>query len=431
LAAPGFEVRARGLLSEAVANLARIESQIKELIALRDRERGRIGALKYALSPVRMLPSDILTEIFLEAVCTSSAPIKADFEISAVCAYWRHLVLNTPRLWTNVDIKVARASAEYSAMVADILQRSEPHPVAISLTKPGSAPPRSPFFIPILDAVLSVAGRWETIFFNFDIIPLLKDFQPPTLSHLTSMTLHLLYDYDDVQPGSASSLCLDAPKLKVVDLTMPDFARLPMPWSQLTHLKLTNDTPDSEFLDIISQCVSLVQLTLDVCAWKDNIPTPVDVVSLPHLLDLRVDVSHPLRDNTFEPFFARFAFPALQKLDVRREGRFDTDLGYEFPRFLGRCPNLESLSISYSNMGAYLLAGILLNSPSLTKLELLACRKCITDAFFELLTYREADSTAPVAPDLKTLHLENVGQGYTEGPMLFPCLPALHVGCAS
>ena len=67
-AAPDFAALSRAMLASEEATLAQIEAQIKTLLERRDLTRGRIAALKYAAAPVRLLPVDLLVEIFLESI---------------------------------------------------------------------------------------------------------------------------------------------------------------------------------------------------------------------------------------------------------------------------------------------------------------------------------------------------------------------------
>ncbi|KAJ6492753.1 hypothetical protein C8R47DRAFT_420815 [Mycena vitilis] len=88
-----FEQHAKSLIQASEANIARIESQIRDLLRLRDQERGIIASLKLAIAPVRKVPAEILAEIFLHYA-------GGVLTISQVCAHWRQVACTTPRLWT-------------------------------------------------------------------------------------------------------------------------------------------------------------------------------------------------------------------------------------------------------------------------------------------------------------------------------------------
>ncbi|KAJ7635864.1 hypothetical protein B0H17DRAFT_961391, partial [Mycena rosella] len=104
-ATPGAKERVQELIAESRANIARIESQIKDLERLRAREYSIITALKLIIAPVRTLPSELLGSIFTLALDVGSdgdwvaASIKDVLVLSQVCTHWRQAALATPQLW--------------------------------------------------------------------------------------------------------------------------------------------------------------------------------------------------------------------------------------------------------------------------------------------------------------------------------------------
>ncbi|KAJ7264904.1 hypothetical protein B0H12DRAFT_986153, partial [Mycena haematopus] len=73
-----------------------LESQIRALVELRDRERACIAALRHLISPIHTLPVELLAEIFELAIGEDD---EAVFRISQVCSDWRQVAHSTPRLW--------------------------------------------------------------------------------------------------------------------------------------------------------------------------------------------------------------------------------------------------------------------------------------------------------------------------------------------
>ncbi|KAJ7062291.1 hypothetical protein C8F01DRAFT_1137096 [Mycena amicta] len=362
-----------------------------------------------------MLPSDILTEIFLHVVKaaasmpfpTPKSQVKAALRLSGVCAYWRQLALCIPRVWNApMRLNVSNVSTGYLAVTKDVLERSSPHPVSITLvngTKPISAA--------LVNTVVLFAHRWGSIEVNFDIIPFLNTATPPTLHQLTSVT----FNFSRKTRAPPPAFFLDAPRLSVVSLETSDLSKLPLPWLQLTALDLTKHEGPPLVVDIIEQCVALRDLRLNVMAWEvDNLPDASDIVALSHLKTCTLEIVQEDDASTFTPFFARFAFPALQSLNILIDGDDDVShLGNAFAPFLGRCPNLEGLKIGFCGMESDTLGNILLNIPSLKAFELRCCRNCVNNAFFERLTYRETD-LAPVAPFLQDVRLVSVEEDYDE-----------------
>ncbi|KAJ7057545.1 hypothetical protein C8F01DRAFT_319351 [Mycena amicta] len=408
-AAPGFERQSRSLLVEAEATLAEIESQIQTLLYARDRQRARVAALKSAVAPVRMLPADVLTEIFLSVVKRSTSKrVKRALRVSAVCADWRQLALSTPRLWDMpMILNVCNVSPGYAAVTNDILERSSPHPIAITLvigdvTKPISSA--------LVKTVIAFVHRWRSINVNFDLLPFLQSVPAQTLHHLTSATFNLLAE--TTSPPSA--LFLDAPRLSDLRLSIHDLSTLAFPWSQLTELNLSIG-PSPLLLGTIGQCTSLCDLRLNAVAWKDgDLPLVSHAVILAHLKTfVLMIVQEDSYLGTFTPFFAQFTFPTLQRLEIRLAmDDEEAFLGDAFAPFLGRCPSLDYLRISSCDMDSDALEDILLNVPSLKTLQLSSCPYCVGNAFFERLTHRQTGFTA--APCLKKVVLSEVGDDYDE-----------------
>nr|GAT57491.1 predicted protein [Mycena chlorophos] len=94
--APGLESQAQPMLHAAKADLAQIDAQIAELAAARNRQCRRVAAIQYAMSPLRMVPSEILTQIFRATIDAdmrkltqrSNANFKSILRLASVCSNW-------------------------------------------------------------------------------------------------------------------------------------------------------------------------------------------------------------------------------------------------------------------------------------------------------------------------------------------------------
>ncbi|KAJ7062286.1 hypothetical protein C8F01DRAFT_1024464, partial [Mycena amicta] len=139
---PNFESMARDLLRATEANLARMKSQIQDLICLCDRDRSLIAALKLVLAPVRKLPAELLVQIFHNSVASlgekaSGRSQLADvLRLCEVCPHWRHLILHTPHLWTMQLPIGDNPSKEYAAQLQMFLERSSPLSIPVSPGNP-------------------------------------------------------------------------------------------------------------------------------------------------------------------------------------------------------------------------------------------------------------------------------------------------------
>ncbi|KAF7296714.1 hypothetical protein HMN09_01080500 [Mycena chlorophos] len=422
-AAPGFERQARPLLAEAEATLARIESQIQALVVARDRQRARIAALKYAVSPIRMVPAELLTKIFRMASGDVQVPwygagqrnghFKSVFRLASICAYWRQLVISDARMWTKpVSVNATNTAASYAEMVALLLKRSQPHPVDITLA---ASDTKKPVSAAVVKAVLACVDRWSTIDLGCNIIPFLENSLPAPKS-LWSANIRL-----QSRPRNPISLLFrNAPRLWDLKLNINDLEKLPMPWNQLRVLALHHFQRSPLLLTSLAQCVALERLKLSAVGWTLDAHNPSGAaapVSLSCLKKLDLDIHGDSEASTgtdFSPFFAHFTFPALKSLEVSLDyTAWIPGLGPAFAPFLGRCTSLESLEIRHSEMDSNELDAILLNIPSLTSLHLCCCFGCVEDRFFERLTY-DPTNPRPAAPCLTHIDLEIVRDDFTE-----------------
>jgi hypothetical protein len=104
-------------LQVAVGSRWRWRSKVKKL-------HREIEQLKAWIAPIRRIPYDILSLIFLQ---TCQADFKAPFTLGAVCTVWRRSLLETPRAWTFVQIQ----HLKNLDTIQVVLNRSVPYPLYI------------------------------------------------------------------------------------------------------------------------------------------------------------------------------------------------------------------------------------------------------------------------------------------------------------
>ncbi|KAF7293831.1 F-box domain-containing protein [Mycena chlorophos] len=420
---PGFYSEATSLLADAHSELARLEARV---IA----QRRRIAGLSYALTPLHKVPVELLVDIFLRVV-DSVDDIRAAIVLSAVCAYWREMALQTPRIWTKgLKIDAVAASDETVAVFTKLLHRSAPHPVDIELHHKDGGTLRKD----ILGVVAKISPRWGRFTASFDFFRSVRPLHDsgsgegsdsaPIDGGWESVSLALpSLTYICVQCETLSNpIVLSAPRLTEADIAVHKYINLRdfLPWSQLTSLVLLNENTRG-FCAILDRCTALTSLRLDVVAWRTTrLPQFAGRVTLPCLRLLEVSPVHRSSDEyTFEPFFEHYTCPALEDLQLAMEIEYNTNVEADFVAFLRRSPVLQRLRIHHCDMGPDILGDILRNIPAVTTLELYYSRDCVTEAFFEALTYHPQEQAAttpaqaPLMPRLHTLILEGTCGQYT------------------
>ena len=76
---------------------------------------------------ITLLPPEVLGIIFEFAVSAQDQPLEMALNLSHVCASWRNLAINTPRLWNTIEL------GDSVDMVQTLLERSKIAPLHIRL----------------------------------------------------------------------------------------------------------------------------------------------------------------------------------------------------------------------------------------------------------------------------------------------------------
>ncbi|KAJ7134288.1 hypothetical protein C8R44DRAFT_609878, partial [Mycena epipterygia] len=100
----------------AVASLntriTQLHAQLVDLRSLRKKRRGTIEKLRAITSPLRFLPPEILSLIFMQCPraedhdqgLRNPSPRVAPLLLVRICSRWRHIALSTPMLWTDLQL---------------------------------------------------------------------------------------------------------------------------------------------------------------------------------------------------------------------------------------------------------------------------------------------------------------------------------------
>lgn len=380
---------------------------------------------------VQALPFEILSKIFLltDPLVTAGVsqrhtnPLYANngdpIALSRVCSQWRSVVLDTPRLWTNLNIMdtrnlLRRNDLRFIQTLKLWLELSVNMPVVIEfLTDMEEAW----VFTHYMNVLGEHAGRWEEVFFttpglDFSAINFarVEPQQHTSLSqpHSCYPMLRVLSIEAGLDPGALDGIprsftlpTSSFPALK--DLTIGDctLSGWHAPWSQLSSLHYTQDPAGSrdiddlpffalhDFLTALSDCHDLNSLTLEIVKEIDahNV-TVADSVCLTSLTSLSLSV--PETDHLLA-LLGNISCPSLTSLTLTTELRdpeeWDQVIQDAFLQFLSPClqtlhtlslaegcgipddylrealfglPNLKILRIGHNNMSAFLFDALTL-----------------------------------------------------------------------
>ncbi|KAK7023070.1 hypothetical protein R3P38DRAFT_2957360 [Favolaschia claudopus] len=406
-----FEIHAKILIEAAEANVARIESQIRDLERLRDRERGIVAQLRMAIAPIRKLPAELLAEIFLIVRDSLIRFRERDcIRLSHVCAHWRSVAQSTPQLWTSRLVLMPKTtpSVNHLTSIKQWLDRSAPFSIPIVLQIPEqhqkTVDPNA------LVAVLATAAqRWKTA--DFDILSL------DVLSHIPAGSLQSLkvlhLRCPDVRNHSMVPAFLTAGNLRRVILDTRFSSNLLLPWSQLTYIYMAEPDP-MECLDILVRCATLESAFFTTHQWEE-LPEmshrPMTTLERLKFLHIDFELMGATPDSLYySPFITCLALPALKTLSLAPSDSPWSSA--EFTQFQLRCPNLEVLSVERSTLSSNDLLAVLRHAPSLLRLELECCMDCIDDSVFVALQY--SPTHLNLAPKLKELSCTDAGSNFSE-----------------
>ncbi|KAJ7162971.1 hypothetical protein C8R46DRAFT_1352801 [Mycena filopes] len=345
------------------------------------------------------MPPELLAKIFRYVCVLNLEPfdrfgrrrnvVKRVQLVSHVCAHWRQVAVTTPHLWTDVlPIKRHKTPTEaYCAGLKEWLGKSAPLPIRVHLECGDSIDAAAVF-----DALLTAAPRWDEAHLEVPSLSVLSDIPSDGLKQLRKLTLRS--SDKSSAPLVAFSL---APSLVEVNLYTRHIGPLQ---SQLTHLTVAAAFPQ-ECLDTLVRCQNLVTATLSMPAWPGRLDTSeLKLVTLGNLESLKLKFTGV---GSAAPFFACLALPALNRLTLTLN---DVDWARpEFTQFQLRSPNIEILSIAWSDtLNSTDLMAILRHAPILSKLFLSFCSYAFDETVATALSSSH-QSHAQLVPYLRSLSL--------------------------
>ncbi|KAJ6486086.1 hypothetical protein C8R47DRAFT_1128962 [Mycena vitilis] len=408
-AATGVKDRAQELILESRENIARLDSQIRDLQRLRDREYSIIAALQLITAPVRTLPSAVLGNTFAFAL-DADASLKDVLILTQVCSHWRKAALSTPQLWVRLlpIFHESKPSEPLLTATKVFLERSAPLPFPVSLGLGYDAN-----LGPLMDDLFAVPQRWLSLTLPSKLLATLAQIPAGALTALETLDLR---STSMKELHINANVFLLAPRLRRV--TLWHVKNIEMPWSQLKTLALAEESP-KVCLDIIVRCSNLVSATLRTSGWSESVSTvEADPVTLEYLQSLEIHISNTSSDEHFTPFLQRLTLPALTALKMYGEYHSGviTWSTLAFTLFQIRSPLIAHLQIDHCALTSEDLQAVVHHAPRVTHLEIYNCSNCIDDAFLAGLRYSPFDP-APLVPMLEVLWLSSLRCDFEESSL--------------
>jgi hypothetical protein len=266
------------------------------------------------VSPLRVLPPEILQEVFLffgetkpESQWTTVADVP--WVLGQVCQTWRKNALALSSLWAHLptmDLSSSDMSMRTKTQLEyleELLRRSRSAPLDIYLFSLGF----KGLSHPVVDLVIQHCERWEVITIKIDI-SLLHRFREikGRLPNLKNLSLYLSGYGSDLP---TIDMFEGAPELRQVDVGGPFLADLSLPFSQLAHYKDKMRMRNS-ITRVVTSANSLEALTiLELCETSSTPPIPA--VTLPYLRKLQVKFCCTRPD-----FLNNLRIPAIEEIQM-------------------------------------------------------------------------------------------------------------------
>ncbi|KZP22121.1 hypothetical protein FIBSPDRAFT_890694 [Athelia psychrophila] len=289
-------------VSQIDQEILRFEAILAKLRLKRAERQDNAVTLKAFVSPIRRVPPEIITEIFL--ICTSGCPTSPP-RLAAICSRWRSIALSSPHLWSSLSLVLQSERLPSQTAFADMwLSHTAQLPLSIDLRgKEENDDIKS-----VIEVVVARCEQWQTV--HLSLPTKLLNFllgAAGRLHNLKELTFDdMSWQTADTSIIFATALKLNSLKIYGLDLDDP----IPqLPWKQLETLEIYGNLSTRACLDMLKLTPNL----LDCRILGRFLPgtTTHSIVTLPvlQLMALVLD-----QHSYATQFLSAMCLPALQDL---------------------------------------------------------------------------------------------------------------------
>ncbi|KZP14291.1 hypothetical protein FIBSPDRAFT_935818 [Athelia psychrophila] len=356
-----------------------------ELRRKRSEAQSFARAQQTLVAPIRQMPAEIITDIFLHCIEDSLAhPIL----LASICSRWRAIALASTRLWASIKIVVTgKNSDSQSALAASWLSRAGKQPLSINLRR--TIVPNS-MMQPIIELFVTRCEQWHTVHLSLrgkSASCLLG--ATNRLHRLENLTFECAIAHGvDLGGTDIASIFAAAPRLRSLSFLHGFSGAIPqLPWKQLQELvigasvSVKNCREILKLMPDLQRCEICSNIGASGIPYSGTITLPVlrglaDILSSvrsPVIEDLRVSFVMELTTAVTGALVSALSGGALVKLVLKSAPAFITPAS--MVAILRATPKLQELLFQvnsvispeilkdFSGPDAYLV-------PDLQKLEL-------------------------------------------------------------
>ncbi|KAF9075534.1 hypothetical protein BDP27DRAFT_1038976 [Rhodocollybia butyracea] len=405
-----------------------IKTQIAKLNHQLKSKRKELAAIHNILAPIRLLPFEILSEIFYEYV-GNSRDARLRLLLTHVCLAWRRVAHGTSKLWTGLELLNSRgfkSFMEHGEMMVDWLSRSGTLPLNVSV---GQGCVEDPLHLKnLLDNLVPFCSRLQSLTLTFPFRALtsqqgaflaLGECPFPALKKLD-------LDIDDIRGYWVKKFAcrrfttfINAPLLNDVKLRLGGEAcikenpvsilldTLPIPVNQLhsIHLEFRHYPVDPRsYLDLLKSCSALVECRLLCVGWLRGPLAELLPMTFPTLRILSLE---QWDDPSESRFIQLITVPSLDTFRIDHSiysGDDPSDLSTHLINLQAR--SSSSLStfelIRVRLMSTEEILSVIAEFPALEHLKLCDCNLNTQSLMYALAL---PGDRLPLVPNLESLYL--------------------------
>ncbi|KAJ6465180.1 hypothetical protein C8R47DRAFT_1326523 [Mycena vitilis] len=387
-------------LDEEISKLQKTLKRLEEERALLSSHRTRNIAI---LSPLRRMPPEVLSEIFLWAVPSTTDALRCTkFDMDAspwvllrTSSRWRAIALYTPSLWTRIAVDYSLhhdASFAYPLPLAKAqIARSQTRKLKVHFyAHPGAeAEPQ----VQLFEFLAQHSSRWEEL--SIGLTSAIVSLLPALQNRVPSLErLWIQWDGDSESQTIESIDCFQTAPSLVDAGVLNEFSLVStvFPVHQLTRYQL--DGPWATHKEILKLASNLIEAHIEISFDEDSWPEPNGTIDLRHVRRLYVSDIEVL---------AFLHVPLLEDIALMFEdgGPNPTPLVSFLNR--SRCP-LRRLTVK-GHPDAHITSDILRRITCITELVILSTEVTATNALISTLTASNLGRSTTIAPQLRLIFL--------------------------
>ncbi|KAJ7592787.1 hypothetical protein C8J56DRAFT_1161829 [Mycena floridula] len=370
------------LLETSNDEISRLTAAIDKLVLEREKLQSNVVAYKAVLAPIRLLPEDMLREIFVNCLPSNKPACititDAPLLLGRICRSWRKIALSTSALWASIHVQflqqvdITRLCDGAYAWIA----RSGTCPLTIGVTYRQDDPITNNF----LDYLTKLSKRWRSVDIEappewMSSLTLLSKDDVPRLEKFSHSVTGMERDAQAAQTFWQSLGILGGERLRDVSLQnswLQDSvaAVSKINFGRLTrlHLNAGSQITSMDAANILRRCPNLIGCRISIGSYHSTTDEwKFRPLTLLHLCSFTIDLvaSFPAEasaEAAFEGFFSSLDLPKLTF--------FSHNMGIYLSWItFARASPIENLSLSLSDLRYPPVLEYLRSSTSLKRLQ--------------------------------------------------------------